>query len=682
MGQDDPHDDNHLFEVQQFRETLSSSLEKVTQLYVKNERKLCRFFCSLEAKTDLLHQRIAEQACELCSDGAGSHEERRARLRDSTAALLLDPANQQVFRALTGYLVHIDALRKFALLNTLALLRIANHHCSKALRDDILERLYQEPFFNCYRLTSLVDEIDVMQAELLNRCLSGPPDRGFVAARLGEDDGEGDASMAAAGDARRRPIAQRSFSDSEISRDRYAQTDAGDLAAYCTWVNQKGRLPAWICKSCDGARLSSLSGDLRGISVAPLVAGFARQLKRALADLGLSHVLPQLIQGQRQQPQHAQQPQPHARAFNADVNMKGARGTPCGPMAHRPDSPAAYGHPHRGAAMQAPAPHPARHPDKLEQHLLQHLHHRRHRLPAHNPYVGTFPRAPAADEGGCMRDSLGRRHHSPDGAVPHKRQCLDKAASALAQEGVPAGARVAPRAPGHVQQRDSPLRRRHSPDPEESHKRRCHELGTAQRLAGGPDVAARDLRRCDHSLGTHSKMEGSEVTAGTRTAGTRAAGEVTLRPSRSCYDLRSLDLQHQERRRAKPVIHCGVQQAALDLSYLSLAMGSPSSSSSPDQPPRRTSRDSLASDIGQMVEEASSPGMRPPAGAGVEGAGVESQGHMTPMDTRAWCTIDAHTAASSLASSSVSSGSGSSWSSCGSSGGATPSLMTRGEFGI
>jgi hypothetical protein len=141
VGQDDQDDARFLMEVQEFRQTLSSSLEKVTQLYTKNERKLCRFFCSLEAKTDQLHQRIAEQAFELCTDGAGSHEERFSHRQHKTALFLAEPGNRQVFRALTGYLVHIDALRKFALLNTLALVRIANHHCRSEVERNAVSKI-------------------------------------------------------------------------------------------------------------------------------------------------------------------------------------------------------------------------------------------------------------------------------------------------------------------------------------------------------------------------------------------------------------------------------------------------------------------------------------------------------------------------------------------------------------
>ena len=170
MGRDDTADAWHAQEAQQFRQRVSTELERVSLFYTKHERKMCRFFCLLEEKADALISSLDEEAVALCSDGAGSYEERLARQSARSAALVQEPNNRQVFRALTGYSTHIDTLRNFALLNTLALLKIANHHCQQPLRDDIIGRLCQEPFYHCLRLTSLVDEIQTMADALLTKC--------------------------------------------------------------------------------------------------------------------------------------------------------------------------------------------------------------------------------------------------------------------------------------------------------------------------------------------------------------------------------------------------------------------------------------------------------------------------------------------------------------------------------
>ena len=170
VGRDDTADAWHAQEAQQFRQRVSTELERVSLFYTKHERKMCRFFCVLEEKADALISSLDEEAVALCSDGAGSYEERLARQSARSAALVQEPNNRQVFRALTGYSTHIDTLRNFALLNTLALLKIANHHCQQPLRDDIIGRLCQEPFYNCHRLTSLVEEIQTMADALLTKC--------------------------------------------------------------------------------------------------------------------------------------------------------------------------------------------------------------------------------------------------------------------------------------------------------------------------------------------------------------------------------------------------------------------------------------------------------------------------------------------------------------------------------
>ena len=237
------------------------------------------------------------------------------------------------------------------------------------------------------------------------------------------------------------------------------------------------------------------------------------------------------------------------------------------------------------------------------------------------------------------RDSPARRQHSPDQSMSHKRHCYDQV--------TPVHHHVHLRQPlFEGPPRESPSRRQHSPDREESHKRRCHELGTPPRHVE-PGGTPPGLRRCGDPMEMQAGAEqGMKPIA-------RASTTGTLRPSRSCYDLRSLDLQHQERPRARPVLHCGVQQAALDLSYLSLAMGSPSTSSSPLQQPRRTSsgsRDSFMSDVGVCVD-AISPSMWPPTGAG-----DETHAHMPQMYGRSSGPL-ASSASSSASSASSASGS-------------------------
>ena len=270
-----------------------------------------------------------------------------------------DADNRQVFIALTAYLVHIDALRNFALLNTLALLKIANYHCSKTLCDDILARLYQEPFYNCYRLTSLVDEIRSMQKLLLKKIFGDAAPQSPQASMndmTAEAENHREAPMHDDDAASR---VSPSSSDSDL-RQTGSHTDAKDLAAYCTWVNQKGRLPAWVCQGCeDPSKLNALKGDLRSISVAPLVAAFARKLRSVLAYLDLGHLLPHLIHSiqqqrrretiQQQQRQmlvqqqlmrEQQQQNMHMQFGNACAAEVRFQATPAGPKAHSPDSPA------------------------------------------------------------------------------------------------------------------------------------------------------------------------------------------------------------------------------------------------------------------------------------------------------------------------------------------------------
>ena len=565
VGCDDPYSQ----EAEGFRQVLGIELEKVSLLYVRHERKLCRFFCSLEAKTDLLTQRIEDHSYELCSDGSGSFEERWSRQAAKSAALVQEPANRQVFIALTAYLVHIDALRNFALLNTLALLKIANHHCGKTLRDDILGRLGEEPFFHCYRVTSLVDEIRRMHDILLRRCFG---DALPMSPRASLHNLAAEANMQ---EDEQQSRVSPSSSESDVRRA--AQTDAKDLAAYCTWVNQKegSRLPAWVCQGCeDPSHLSGLKCDLRSVSVAPLVKGFAHKLTAALDYLDLAHLLPQLINSPQQHRQHhATVPQQMhllqhkilAQPGRGDADMMGAHCTPEGPMAHRPDSPST--HPHTRNQWQQQGP------------LQQHLQQQQQQGPQH-------PGSP------------GRRRHSPGspGDGTHKRRCQ----SQKQEQQPPQRMQCDERQPAlrHHQTSDVLGRRQHSLDQLEPQKRHCHNqlytlaTGENQVLAPTPQhehlaiLAAQNnsprmsARAC-HALtgGGHNPPPPGLRHSKHLTAESSGCLGGNLRPQRSCFDLRRLDLQHQDAERIRWSKHkseymCGVQQAALDLSYLSLAVGS------------------------------------------------------------------------------------------------------------
>ncbi len=472
VGRDEDFgDESHDREAQEFRTRLGTELEKVSLLYVRHERKMCRFFMSLEAKTDALYERIEQQRC----DCAGSHEER-------VRGLLEQPSNRQVFVALTAYLVHMDALRNFALLNMLALLKIANHHCSKPLRDDIVGRLYQEPFYQCYRLTSLVDEIDTLQRTLLSKCF------GHVVNSMSPHSSHDDMSAIAHSDAMeeeehktvRREWTSPAGSSCDLEQESRGTTltDARDLAAYCTWVNQKGRLPAWVCKGCDDpAQLSTLAGDVRAVRVVPMVVGFARQLQAALEHLSLVDLMPNLIHSP--QLQQKQQQQHETASDNLRAGLR-----------------------HRVQQNVRPA------------HLPQHVS------------------LASSQRDSPQRDSPGRRLHSPERTEPHKRQCLS-------QPGSPARPLVRP-------------------------------------LVGGWDST-----KCA-SLNSSGGAAAGGLRGG---GGGGGGGGSTLRPQRCFYDLRLLDLQSQRdvNRRGRGGLDplCVVQQAALDLSYLSLAMGSPCNSPLP-----------------------------------------------------------------------------------------------------
>ena len=516
-------DESHDREAQEFRTRLGTELEKVSLLYVKHERKMCRFFMSLEAKTDALYERIEQQRC----DCARSHEER-------VRGLLEQPANRQLFVALTAYLVHMDALRNFALLNMLALLKIANHHCSKPLRDDILGRLYQEPFYQCYRLTSLVDEIDTLQRTLLSKCF------GHVVKSMSphssNDDMLGIAHSDAMEEEEHRTVRREGTSPAGSSCDLEQEsrgttlTDARDLAAYCTWVNQKGRLPAWVCKGCeDPAQLSTLAGDVRAVRVVPLVVGFARQLQAALEHLSLVHLMPNLIHSPQLQQKQQQQ---HQMA--------------CGDM--------------RQSVQQK----------VRTAHLPQHV-----------------------SLSSSQRDSPGRRLHSPERTEPHKRQCLS------------------PHAP--------PAR---------------------------PPVGGWDITRCSSFISSGGAAAGRLQGGG----GGGGGGGSTLRPQRCFYDLRLLDLQSQRddigRGRGGLDPLCVVQQAALDLSYLSLAMGSPCNSPLPTRPNRLRESMPMSTMSSQDSMSASSRGSsgRSAGHVSVLAGSEEGRGSWhSSLSSGSSCTCDAET---------------------------------------
>ena len=62
MGRDDTADAWHAQEAQQFRQRVSTELERVSLFYTKHERKMCRFFCLLEEKADALISSLDEEA--------------------------------------------------------------------------------------------------------------------------------------------------------------------------------------------------------------------------------------------------------------------------------------------------------------------------------------------------------------------------------------------------------------------------------------------------------------------------------------------------------------------------------------------------------------------------------------------------------------------------------------------
>jgi len=241
-------------EQEEFQQFFSHEMEKISHLYTKQERKLCKFFCAMEGKVEgLLASIEANRKDYVDEDGSPNPD-----------AIFEDATHKQVPVAMLAFMVHIDALRSFALLNTLAVLHISQRHCSKLLGSLVLHRLYQEPFYSCNRMTTLVEEI----TRISNKFLEGS----VGSARKQHSDG---------------------FEEEEPAR-RSSEGDAMDyLSAYCTWVNMRGRVPPWVCKSL--ANTSLLQGDRRSIRVSLLMQDFVAQLSTRLQSRGLAHMVPALV---------------------------------------------------------------------------------------------------------------------------------------------------------------------------------------------------------------------------------------------------------------------------------------------------------------------------------------------------------------------------------------------------
>merc|ERR1719199_2456567 len=121
---------------------MSAEMEKVSALYLKHERKMCRFYCALEDKVDAFASRI--EAATLERGGEIPHP----------SLVFQDASNRQVVVAFMAFLVHIDALRSFALLNSIAVIKIGVQHCEQGVEKRVVEKLYEEPFYGCMRLSS------------------------------------------------------------------------------------------------------------------------------------------------------------------------------------------------------------------------------------------------------------------------------------------------------------------------------------------------------------------------------------------------------------------------------------------------------------------------------------------------------------------------------------------------
>jgi hypothetical protein len=123
-----------------------------------------------------------------------------------------------------------------------------------------------------------------------------------------------------------------------------------------------------------------------------------------------------------------------------------------------------------------------------------------------------------------------------------------------------------------------------------------------------------------------------------------------LRPQRCFYDLRLLDLQSQRddigRGRGGLDPLCVVQQAALDLSYLSLAMGSPCNSPLPTRPNRLRESMPMSTMSSQDSMSASSRGSsgRSAGHVSVLAGSEEGRGSWhSSLSSGSSCTCDAET---------------------------------------
>lgn len=208
-----------------------------------------------------------------------------------------DASNRQVVVAFMAFLVHIDALRSFALLNSIAVIKIGVQHCEQGVEKRVVEKLYEEPFYGCMRLSSLVEEAESLQERILHACFG---DRSFFRLRTTvpavsclsssperkwKDDGPVGESVAAS--------ASWTRGEGEFCRSASAQRRAEELSAICTWMNNR-QFPAWVCRSL--AEGSDLRGDVRQLRVEPLVEGFVCKLSGEMKRSGTSMLLPQLLQ--------------------------------------------------------------------------------------------------------------------------------------------------------------------------------------------------------------------------------------------------------------------------------------------------------------------------------------------------------------------------------------------------
>ena len=217
--------------------------------------------------------------------------------------VLEDPAYKQILVALSAFLMHIDALRSFALLNTLAVVKIAQQHCSKHAGDDVLKRLHEEPFFYCYRLSSLVEEVSCLQRRL-----------------LGEFFGNFDLHT----DERHRNF--------PLDVQESEEVEPSDLSVYCTWKNQRGHLPVWIFKSLASSSLGDR--DIRMIRIVSLLSVFSMQVKGSLRAHGLEQYASMIL---------PRAPPMGEAGSSSACSRQGEQGTPQGPAPVRMEMHATTG---------------------------------------------------------------------------------------------------------------------------------------------------------------------------------------------------------------------------------------------------------------------------------------------------------------------------------------------------